>query len=114
MSYRPGRVAEAFREEIMDMIQRDLKDPRIGFVTVTHVEVSPDLNHATVFISILGDEAKKDETLKAMERAKRHIRSELGKRVRLKFLPELEFVHDTTIEESFKVSEIIKKIHKER
>ncbi|MFZ3063222.1 MAG: 30S ribosome-binding factor RbfA [Actinomycetota bacterium] len=114
MSYRPGRVAEAFREEIMDMIQRDLKDPRIGFVTVTHIEVSPDLNHATVFISILGDEAKKDETLKAMERAKRHIRSELGKRVRLKFLPELEFVHDTTIEESFKVSEIIKKIHKER
>lgn len=114
MSYRTSRVAEAFREEIMDMIQRDLKDPRIGFVTVTHIEVSPDLNHATVFISILGDEAKKDETLKAMERAKRHIRSELGKRVRLKFLPELEFVHDTTIEESFKVSEIIKKIHKER
>ncbi len=114
MSYRTGRVAEAFREEIMDMIQRDLKDPRIGFVTVTHVEVSSDLKHATVFMSILGDEAKKDETLRAMERAKGHIRSELSKRVRLKFLPELEFVHDTTIEESFKVSEIIKKIHKER
>jgi ribosome-binding factor A len=114
VSYRLGRIAEAFKEEIMDMIQRDLKDPRIGFVTVTRVEVSPDLKHATVFISILGDEAKRDETLKAMERAKGHIRTELGKRVRLKFLPELEFVHDMAIEESLRVSEIIKKIHKER
>lgn len=114
MSYRLGRVAEAFKEEIMDIIQRDLKDPRIGFVTVTRVEISVDLKHAAVFLSILGDKVKKEETLKAMERAKGHIRTELGKRVRLKFLPELEFVYDMTIEDSFRVSEILKKIHKER
>lgn len=114
MSYRPSRVAEAFREELMGMIQTDLKDPRIGFVTVTHVKVSRDLRHAIFFLTIMGDDKQKEETLEGLNRAKGYIRSELGKRIRLKFLPEIDFTLDTSIDESLKVSEILKRLNKER
>lgn len=110
MSHRSDRVAEAFREEVMGMIQKTLKDPAIGFVTVTHVDVSPDLTHAVFLVTVLGDEEQQKASLAALNRAKGFIRTELGKRVRLKFLPEIRFERDKSIDESFKVSEIIKKL----
>lgn len=109
---RAARLSEAIKEEISDIIQRGLKDPRIGFVTVTGVEVSPDLRHATVFFSILGTESERKETLAGMESAKGHIRTELGKRIRLKFLPELSFKLDKSIEESQRITELIQRIHR--
>lgn len=114
MSYRPSRVAEAFREELMNMIQTDLKDPRIGFVTVTHVNVSRDLRHAVFFLTVMGDSKQKEETLKGLARAKGHIRSELGRRIRLRFLPEIVFELDPSIDASLKVSEILKKLEEEK
>lgn len=113
MGHRSSRVAEAFREEIMDIIQTDLKDPRIGFVTVTHVEVSADIRHAVFFLTIMGDTKQREETVAGLEQAKGHIRNELGKRVRLKFLPEIDFKIDTTIDQSLKISEILKKLNQE-
>lgn len=108
---RAARLGEAIKEEISDIIQRGLKDPRIGFVTITGVEVSHDLRHATVFFSILGSESERKETLAGLDSARGYIRTELGKRIRLKFLPELSFKLDKTIEESQRITELIQKMH---
>ncbi len=113
MSQRADRVAEAFREEIMDIIQKSLKDPRIGLTTVTNVRVTNDLQHAVVYISVLGDSNDKKETLKRLIHAKGYIRSEMGKRVRLKFLPDIDFKLDNTVEEQMRVAEILHKLHEE-
>jgi ribosome-binding factor A len=84
------------RGEIADVLLRRVKDPRIGFVTVTGVKVSPDLRHATVFVSLLEEGAPAAETLAALERASGFIRAELGQRMRMKYTPELAFKQDTT------------------
>ena len=78
---RAQRVAEQIKKELADLFQKEVKDPRIGFATVTSVEVSGDLQQATVYISILGDEAQKQETMVGLEKAKGFIRSEIGKRL---------------------------------
>lgn len=110
MSVRTDKVAEAFREEIMNIIQRELKDPNVGIATVTHVRVARDIKHADVFFSILGDHQEQERGLKALDRAKGFIRTALGKRVRMKFTPELVFHLDTTIEDQMRVAEILKKL----
>lgn len=108
---RPSRLGEVFKKEISDIIKKDLKDPRIGFVTITAVEISPDLKCATVFLSVLGDQKERERSLRGLKNARGHIRSELGKRVRLKFLPELVFEIDKSIEEGMRISELIKHLH---
>jgi len=110
--YRLARLEEAFKEEISDIAQKGLKDPRIGFVTVTSVDISPDLRHAKVYLSILGKEPERKATFEGLESAKGFIRQELGKRVRLKFIPEITFKIDTSIDEGFRISKIINRIHK--
>jgi ribosome-binding factor A len=97
------------REEIADILMHKTKDPRIGFVTVTGVDLSDDLRHAKVFLSIYKDE-EKETTLKAIEVAKGFIRRELGKRMRLRFLPELIFRLDKSIEYGNKIDRILKEI----
>ena len=109
--YRLARLEEAFKEEISDIVQKGLKDPRIGFITVTSVDISPDLRYAKVYLSILGKEAEKKDSLDGLESARGYIRQELGKRVRLKFTPELSFKIDTSIDEGFRISKIIGRIH---
>ncbi|MFH1737038.1 MAG: 30S ribosome-binding factor RbfA [Actinomycetota bacterium] len=113
MSVRTERLAETLREVIMDIIQKDLKDPAIGIASVTHIRVSPDLKHAWISLSVFGDDQTKEDTLKAFAKASGHIRSELGKRVRLRYLPELVFTVDEGIEQSFKVAEILRGIKRE-
>ncbi|MDI6891555.1 MAG: 30S ribosome-binding factor RbfA [Actinomycetota bacterium] len=108
---RTSRLGEVFKKEISDIIKKDLKDPRIGFVTITAVEISPDLKRATVFLSVLGGQEEHKRSLKGLKNARGHIRSELGKRVRLKFLPELFFEIDKSIEEGVRISELIKHLH---
>ena len=113
MSVRTERIAETLREVIMDIIQRDLKDPAIGIASVTHIRVSPDIKHAWISLSVLGDDQTKEDNVKAFAKASGHIRSELGKRVRLRYLPELVFSVDEDIEQSFKVAEILSVIKRE-
>ena len=112
MSYpRSAKVAEAIREEISEILSK-LKDPRIGMVTVTGVDISPDLRHAVIFVSIM-NALEKEATLKILRKAKGHIRTKLGRSLRLKFVPDLEFKWDESIERGAKISEIIHRIHEE-
>ncbi len=103
---RTDRVEELLKEEIA-VILREVKDPRVGFVTVMDVEVSPDLRHAKVFVSVLGDEEEKQATMKALESASGFVRARVGEGVTLKFLPRLRFVLDRTMEKAARIEELI-------
>jgi ribosome-binding factor A len=109
---RPERVAEAFKEVLAAEIPR-LKDPRVGFVTVTAVDVTPDLRRARVFYTVLGNESSRKRTRAGLDSARRHLRTELGHRVRVKFLPELEFEEDESMVRGERVEEILKELHDE-
>ena len=95
--YRRDRVQETMRTELSEIIKRDLKDPRLGFVTITDVELSNDMSHAKVFVSIYGSEEEKRLSMQALESAKGFIRTNLGQRVRLRIVPELVFKEDNSI-----------------
>ena len=107
---RTDRVAEEFREILAEEVQR-LKDPRIGFVTVTGVEVTPDLHRATVFYTVFGDERQTRATAAGLRSATAHLRQAIGRQVRLKVTPELEFRVDDTIARGRRIDEIIEGIH---
>ncbi|WP_018757889.1 30S ribosome-binding factor RbfA [Paenibacillus terrigena] len=107
---RVGRVGEQLKKELSQMIQSELKDPRIGFVTVTGVEVTNDLSQATVYLSVLGDDEQKSNTLKALAKANGYLRSELGKRVRLRHTPVLIFKFDSSIEYGSRIEKILGEI----
>ena len=109
---RTARINEVVLETLADEVER-LSDPRLGFVTLTGVEVSPDLRHATVFYSVLGPEEQHEETEQALRRAGSHLRAVLGREVRLKYLPELRFREDPAIAQGQRVEEIIRELHSE-
>ena len=110
-SYRADKVGEQVRQEIMSIIRRDLKDPRIGFVSITAVRMSSDLRQARVRVSVLGDPEEKKASIKGLVSAKGLIRHELGRRLRnLKFSPELRFELDPSIEYSVHISELLKEV----
>lgn len=106
---RSQRVSDLVREEIADLIMYKLKDPRIGFVTVTGVEMTPDLKSARVFVSILNEEDR-EISMEVLNSSKSFIRSALGKRLRLKFIPSIDFKLDTSIDYGFRIDGLLKKI----
>ena len=108
---RRARVAEEFREILAEEIQR-LKDPRIGFVTVIGVQVTADLRHAWVSYSVLGDDKQQRATAAGLRSATAHLRRTLGRQVRLRKLPELEFEMDQTIAQHQRIEEIIERLHR--
>jgi ribosome-binding factor A len=104
-------VGAQVREEIMQIIRRDLKDPRIGFVSITEVQMSPDLRSARVRVSVLGDEGAQKATLAGLRSARGLIRHELGRRLEnLKFTPDLRFEIDPSIEYSVRISKTLREI----
>lgn len=107
---RTERVGEGFREILAEEILK-LKDPRVGFVTVTGVRVAPDLRHARVFFSCYGDDKAKAGTRAALRSAAPHLRAALGRQVRLKFVPELEFEEDMTFEAGQKIDTLLANLH---
>ena len=110
-SYRADQVGEQVREEIMAIIRRDLKDPRIGFVSITAVRMSPDLRQARVRVSVLGNPDEQKASIKGLVSAKGLIRHELGRRLEnLKYSPELRFELDPSIEYSVHISELLKEV----
>jgi ribosome-binding factor A len=109
---RPDRVSEEFREVLAEEIPR-LKDPRVGFVTVTGVRVTPDLRRATVYYTALGDEGQRKATRAGLRSATGHLRRVIGHEVRLKFLPDLEFEEDDTGPRAQRVDELLRQIHRE-
>ncbi|KIL47760.1 MULTISPECIES: 30S ribosome-binding factor RbfA [Jeotgalibacillus] len=113
MSLRSNRVGEQMKKELGDIIGRKIKDPRIGFVTVTDVEVTGDLQQATVYITVLGDEEQRENTLRGLAKAKGFIRSEIGQRIRLRKTPELLFEFDESIDTGNRIESLIRDL-KER
>ena len=107
---RPERVADQIRAEVTTMIARDLHDPGVGFVTVTRVEVSPDLQHARVYYTSLGDAAARTNTARALERAAGFMRSQIGRRLRLRRAPEIRFDFDLSIGHQDRVEQLLKEI----
>ena len=111
MSRRQQRLNEQFREEISDLLLRQLKDPRLaGIVSITQVSISPDMKRASVFISVLGDEEQKQTVLKGMVAASGFIRRELGHRLDIRYIPEIECRLDETIEKGAHILDLIKQI----
>jgi ribosome-binding factor A len=106
MSERTARVDELLREEISEVVRREVDDPRIGFVTITDVETSPDLRHADVWVSVIGNEQERRQTLRALSHAMPFVRGRLG-RLRLKRIPELHVKEDDSAERGTRVLAIL-------
>ncbi|XJZ28540.1 30S ribosome-binding factor RbfA [Bacillota bacterium Lsc_1132] len=111
MSHRANRVGEQMKKELSEIIGRKIKDPRIGFVTVTDVQVTGDLQQAKVYISVLGDEEQKENTLKGLAKAKGFIRSEIGQRIRLRKTPEIIFEFDESIDYGNRIESLLHQLH---
>jgi len=107
MGVRSERVANAIRKEMGSILQEDLKDPRVGFTTITKVEITADLRNAKIYYSVLGDEKKKKSTEIALNNAKGYIRTLIGKRIKLRLVPEILFLADRTYEHQDRIDEIL-------
>ena len=111
---RPERVADQIRAEVTSMIARELHDPGVGFVTITRVQVSPDLQHARVFYTAMGDEAARKASAKALERAAGFMRRQIGRRLRLRRAPEIQFEFDGGVGHQDRVEQLLKEIADQR
>jgi ribosome-binding factor A len=110
---RRERVEELIVREVSDILRREVKDPRIGFVTLTGAEVSPDLRQARVFVSVLGSDEEREATLKGLNSAARFIRGSFGKRVAMRVTPEFTFRFDAAIERGARIFELLEQVRRE-
>lgn len=104
---RADKVGDQIRQEISEMLLRELKDPRIGFVTITKVAVSADLRSAKVYYSVFGGEQEKEDSYQGLESATGFIKRELGRRMRLKYMPEITFLFDDSLEYGAHIEELL-------
>lgn len=111
---RPERVGEEIRQELGVLLAREVHDPGVGFVTLTRVKMSPDLQLVRVYYTIIGDDRAKRETQKALERATPFLRRQIGARVRLRRVPELRFEFDQSVEYQDRVERILMDLAEER
>ena len=108
---RPDRVADQIRSELADLLAREVHDPGIGFVTLTRVRVSPDLQQARVLYTVLGDEKARSASARALERAAPFLRRKLGARLRLRRSPEIIFTYDDSIAGQDRIEQILNELH---
>jgi ribosome-binding factor A len=108
---RSERLGELILAEISDLIRREIKDPRIGFVTFTRVEMSDDLRHAKVFVSSIGAEPEKARMLQGLSSATGYIRRQLGRALHLRYTPEISFLLDGSLEHGAKIAQILRQLH---
>ena len=111
---RPDRVGDLVRQELAELIARRVHDPGVGFLTITRVKLTPDLQQARVFYTTLGDATQRAETGRALRRATPFLRRQVGQRLRLKHVPELQFFYDESIEQQDRIERIIQDIQAER
>jgi ribosome-binding factor A len=104
---RTDRIDQLLREEIGAILAKDVQDPRIGFVTVTDVQTAPDLSNARVFVSVIGQPAEREVTMRALKRAMPFVRHELGSRIRLRRIPELQLRADDTVQRGTRVLQLL-------
>jgi ribosome-binding factor A len=112
-SNRPDRVGEAIRDELAQLLTRDVHDPGVGFITLTRVKVSPDLQAARVYYTTMGDEKAQRETAKALRRAVPFLRRQIGQRIRLRRVPEIEFFYDESIAQGDRIEQILQELKAE-
>ena len=110
---RVEKLQELMKQEISQIILRELKDPRIGFVTVTQVEVTGDLREANVYVGLMGNEKQVEDCWKGLQSSLGYIRREIGKRIRLRFTPELAFALDKSLDYSAHIQELLLQVSRE-
>ena len=111
---RVEKLQELIKQEVSDIIFNELKDPRIGFVTVTSVACTEDLREAKIYVSVMGDEKKARDTLYGLESSLGFVRREVGKRIRLRFTPEISFALDTSLNYSDHIQRLLNEIHEDK
>ncbi|HLE89142.1 MAG TPA: 30S ribosome-binding factor RbfA [Candidatus Limnocylindria bacterium] len=114
MSQRIARLDSQIRHELMDLLQREMQDPRLGFATITRVETARDLGHARVWVSVLGSDAEQERTMDALRVATPWLRRRLGERLRLRHVPELTVRQDDSIASGDRVLRIIRELGDDR
>jgi ribosome-binding factor A len=111
---RAARVGDQIRAELASLLARDVHDPGIGFLTITRVKVSPDLQQARVYYTTIGDDKARRESARALDRATPFLRRQIGQRLRLKRVPELAFSFDDAVEKSDRIEQILLELERER
>jgi len=106
-------VAEQVKQEIASLLTDGVKDPRVGFVSVMEVRMSPDLHYANVYVSLLGDEREKKSSLIGLRQASGWFRKEIGSRIRLRHVPEIRFFEDDSLDRVYHLEEVIRELHEE-
>jgi ribosome-binding factor A len=115
MSRRTDRVNALLRQELSDLLREDIRDPRVsGIVSITHVDVSPDLAKARAYVSVLGSDEERDATMSALESARPFVRRELGRRLRMRQTPDVTFVSDRGIEQAQELTDLMRRNAEER
>ena len=109
-SHRPERVAEQVRQVVAAFLTGEVRDPRIGFVTVIGVDVSPDLTHASVRVSVMGTDAEREQSLEGLESAARYLRAQLAKALPLRVTPEVHFQLDRGLDHAQQIDRLLKKL----
>jgi ribosome-binding factor A len=109
---RASRVGDQIREELAELLRRQVHDPGIGFLTITHVKVSPDLQQARVYYTMIGDDEARKSSARALGRATPFLRRQIGQRLRLKRVPELTFFYDDAIEKGDRIERILLELNK--
>lgn len=104
---RSRRIADQVQRELADIVRLELKDPRVGMITITDVEVTSDYEHAKVFFTLLGDAARAEEATRGLKRAAGFLRTQLAHRLKLRIVPQLQFVYDTSVERGMNLSRLI-------
>jgi ribosome-binding factor A len=102
------------REELTDIIRTDVKDPRVGFFTITRVDIGPDLRNATAMVSVLGSDQEREDTITALRSASGYIRRQLKPRLRMRQIPEIAFVDDRSMEHAQEIATALKELERER
>ena len=111
---RSDKIADLIQKEVSQMLMRGLKDPRIGFVTITKVAVSEDCRTAKIYFSVTGSSEERERSTEGLNSAKGYVRKELGRRIRMKYTPEITFQFDPSIEYAIHIGEVIEQVRKER
>jgi ribosome-binding factor A len=111
---RTDRINELLREEITLLVRNEVRDPRVGVVTVTAVETSPELDHARVYVTSLGDDEERDAAVAGLRSAAPFIRGQLGKRLRMRRVPELHFTLDRVLDEALRIEQLLREALPER
>ena len=108
--HRQEKLGELIAAELSELLRTRVKDPRVGFASITHVEVSGDLRHAKVFVSVMGEPSEQEETIKALKHAAGFLRHELAERITIRYMPELVFKLDTSIEQGSRILDMIRQL----